>query len=185
MASFECVCRRSENQDQKAISTLISKCGGPSVFRKKFGSYNVAQLIESGYLSVTVVNSAKQREVLGFLTLNDNPRNYAHGSEKWMSFFRKSSSVSNANLKISNTLWIDFFVADETNSDKIYKNLFTTVFNTLSEIDYIVMCPPSGDTSVAKSTLFSDFTPDVLDFSGNSSTECQEFQEMSVFVCKR
>jgi len=186
MTGLEVVCRRAENEDHKAISTLISKSGGPSQFRKNFGSYNVAQLIESGYLSVTVVNSNNHRQILGFLTLNDSPRNFAHGSEKWLSLF--NMAPNSPTLKISNTLWVDFFVADESNLDNaelIHKNLFTTVFNTLSEIDYIVICPPSAEKNLSKNELFSDFTPDPLDLVMNSSVECSEFQESNVYICER
>ena len=165
------------------------------MFRKKFGSYNTAQLIESGYLSITVINASKPKQILGFLTLNDNPRNFPHGSERWLELFNRGS-LSQAEaaaagakrppqqLRISNTLWVDFFVSDSGSAEEITDSMFQTVFSTLPEVDYIVMSVPKG--SKIDLGLFSPRAIDPLDLTEDSSTvECQEFLESVAHICER
>lgn len=98
------------NTPPTGLTALISKSGGPSTYRKRFGSYNFAQLIESGFISLTASHSEQRKRLLGYLTLNDSPRGYAHGSEKWLEFFQEAYEVDTHS---SNTLWVDFLVADE------------------------------------------------------------------------
>ncbi|GMH79437.1 hypothetical protein TL16_g08145 [Triparma laevis f. inornata] len=138
--------RRSETEDQKGLTALISKSGGPSAYRKRFGSYNFAQLIESGFISLTASHSEQRKRLLGYLTLNDSPRGYAHGSEKWLEFFQEAYEVDTHS---SNTLWVDFLVADEEMAAEILQTMLTTVYDALPSIDYIVMNLDADDEKAA------------------------------------
>ncbi|GMI01226.1 hypothetical protein TrST_g7007 [Triparma strigata] len=138
--------RRSEIEDQKGLTALISKSGGPSTYRKRFGSYNFAQLIESGFISLTASHSEQRKRLLGYLTLNDSPRGYSHGSEKWLAYFQEAYEVDTHS---SNTLWVDFLVADEEMAAETLQTMLTTVYDALPSIDYIVMNLDANDENAA------------------------------------
>ena len=84
--------------------------------------------------------------MLGFLTLNDSPRGYAHGSEKWLELFREAYEVDTHS---SNTLWVDFLVADEEFQVETIQTLLTTIYDALPSVDYIIMNLDSPDEKAA------------------------------------
>ncbi|KAH8088761.1 hypothetical protein JL720_6725 [Aureococcus anophagefferens] len=70
--------RRATPDDGPAISALITNCGGTLKYRKRFGTFNVANLLESGYLALVVgdrdLASSEGHQMLGFLVFSDGPR---------------------------------------------------------------------------------------------------------------
>ncbi|CAM9574210.1 unnamed protein product, partial [Scytosiphon promiscuus] len=184
------IVRRAEPGDQRGLTTLVGKAGGPSMFRKLFGSYNFGQMIETSYLSVSAlsavsadpgggdVRSAGDRSqqkqppeiLVGFAILSDSPR--AGVSEDWLEWFSETHAPADAEVTMTNTLWVDFAIAisparaaasgglaagreeggdDATAQDEeeeaaagVIEDIVRTVFNTLPEVDYLVMSLPGN-----------------------------------------
>ncbi|CAM9495709.1 unnamed protein product [Hapterophycus canaliculatus] len=183
--------RRAEPGDQRGLTTLVGKAGGPSMFRKLFGSYNFGQMIETSYLSVSALSMAiadagdgdapppddisqqkQQPEILvGFAILSDTPR--AGVSEDWLEWFSETHAPADAEVTMTNTLWVDFAIAisparaagggagtatgggeggsdgtardeEEEAAARVIEDIVRTVFNTLPEIDYLVMSLPGS-----------------------------------------
>lgn len=141
-------------------------------------------MIEASYLSVSAVSTVdpdpaggadfspprrqpqQQPEVLvGFAILSDTPR--AGVSEDWLEWFSETHAPAEAEVTMTNTLWVDFAVAigtamaasatggddfdgasakqdEEEAAAGVIEDIVRTVFNTLPEIDYLVMSLP-GD----------------------------------------
>lgn len=143
-------------------------------------------MIETSYLSVSALstvdpdpgsdgnfsppNRPQQQppEVLvGFAILSDTPR--AGVSEDWLEWFSETHAPVEAEVTMTNTLWIDFAVAigtgrvasggvsaagggdfdgasakqdEEESAAGVIEDIVRTVFNTLPEIDYLVMSLP-------------------------------------------
>jgi small ligand-binding sensory domain FIST len=57
--------RRADNSDLRALTALISTCGGPGKFRELYGSYNFASMLQCGYLCLV----ATAEEVTNLLQL--------------------------------------------------------------------------------------------------------------------
>ncbi|CAB1099575.1 unnamed protein product [Ectocarpus sp. CCAP 1310/34] len=153
-------------------------------------------MIETSYLSVSALSTPdpnpggggdvhllgnrqqQQPDILvGFAILSDSPR--AGLSEDWLEWFSETHAPADAEVTMTNTLWMDFAVAvsaarasgvvsgvavgreevgdnnavacrgeeaEEEEAAGILEDIVRTVFNTLPEIDYLVMSLP-GDTS--------------------------------------
>lgn len=141
-------------------------------------------MIETSYLSVSALSTVdpspggdgdfsslnrqqqQQPEVLvGFAILSDTPR--AGVSEDWLEWFSETHAPAEAEVTMTNTLWVDFAVAvgtaraasatggddsdgagakknEEEAAAGVIEDIVRTVFNTLPEIDYLVMSLP-GD----------------------------------------
>lgn len=129
-------------------------------FRKLFGPYNIGQMIETSYLSVSAifvsdgVNSKNVNDeplayenLMGFAVLSDTPR--AGLSEDWLGWFSETHAPADAEVTIANTLWVEFAVAigtkaaagrvgegheEEDEAAGVIENIVRTVFNTLPEV---------------------------------------------------
>ncbi|CAM9474881.1 unnamed protein product, partial [Discosporangium mesarthrocarpum] len=160
--------RRAEPGDHRGVTSLISKAGGSAHFRKLYGSYNFGQMIETAYLSVSALStgsSADSAEVLvGFAVLSDSPR--AGDAEAFLAWVTETHAPGDAELKTTNSLWVDFAVAlwegpeEDGDAGKVIENIVRTVFNTLPEVDYLVMSlpgPSDGKDLGTPSFLLSAF----------------------------
>lgn len=143
-------------------------------------------MIETSYLSVSALSiddlagstagsrsnrpskkassSGSDEILVGFAILSDTPR--AGLSEDWLEWFSETHAPADAEVTMTNTLWVDFAVAvsarvargdaattgggdDDTEQDEreaagVIEDIVRTVFNTLPEIDYLVMSLPSS-----------------------------------------
>lgn len=167
-----------------------------------FGSYNFGQMIETSYLSVSALSTPdpgpdgggdfsppnrqhrQPSEVLvGFAILSDTPR--AGVSEDWLEWFSETHAPAEAEVTMTNTLWVDFAVAvgdtmaagggtgalddeskiysgaergeegegeEEAAAAGVIEDIVRTVFNTLPEIDYLVMSLPGDADNGGKSS---------------------------------
>ena len=106
--------RRATPDDGPAISALITNCGGTPKYRKRFGSYNVANLLESSFLALVVSDQdvgAEGHQMLGFLVFSDGPRAQAHTAEAWLAAF-SAFHFPSSELTIGNSVWLEFCVAE-------------------------------------------------------------------------
>lgn len=150
-------------------------------------------MIETSYLSVSALSTAasdtgdgdvqlpddrsqkkQQPEMLvGFAILSDTPR--AGVSEDWLEWFSETHAPADAEVTMTNTLWVDFAIAisparaagvgagnaaagrdeggggddaardaEEEAAAGVIEDIVRTVFNTLPEIDYLVMSLPGN-----------------------------------------
>ena len=44
--------RRATPDDSPGVASLVTLTGGAAKYRKRYGNYNVAQLLETGYLCI-------------------------------------------------------------------------------------------------------------------------------------
>ena len=143
-------------------------------------------MIETSYLSVSALSTVdpdpggdgdfsspnRQQQqhadvLVGFAILSDTPR--AGVSEDWLEWFSETHAPAEAEVTMTNTLWVDFAVAigtaraasvsvtggddpdgasakqdEEEAAAGVIEDIVRTVFNTLPEVDYLVMSLP-GD----------------------------------------
>ncbi|CAM9287028.1 unnamed protein product [Choristocarpus tenellus] len=186
--------RRAEPADHRGFTSLVSRAGGPGHFRKIFGSYNFGQMIETSYLSVSalapVSSSNDVGALLGFAVFSDAPKK-GEGEDvlQWIS---EKYAPADAELKITNTLWVEFAVAhgDRTGSDApgIIQNIVRTVFNSLPEMDYLVMRLPGANEGKAPETpafLATTFELMVQHSDVPSSKFDDLYGDPSLFLCDR
>ncbi|KAH8085061.1 hypothetical protein JL720_7780 [Aureococcus anophagefferens] len=94
--------RRATPDDGPAISALITNCGGTPKYRKRFGTFNVANLLESGYLALVVgdrdLASSEGHQMLGFLVFSDGPRGAptppSPGSPRWRAVVEAATTAA-------------------------------------------------------------------------------------------
>lgn len=110
--------------------------------------------------------------LVGFATLSDSPR--AGTSEDWLEWFSETHAPVDTEVTMTNTLWMDFAVAvspraleagtggsstkdehtaeqDEEDAAKVIEDIVRTVFNTLPELDYLVMSLPGSGNDASGS----------------------------------
>lgn len=108
--------------------------------------------------------------IVGFATLSDSPR--AGTSEDWLEWFSETHAPVDTEVTMTNTLWMDFAVAvstralevgaggsstkdehtaeqDEEDAAKVIEDIVRTVFNTLPELDYLVMSLPGSGSDAS------------------------------------
>lgn len=134
-------------------------------------------MIETSYLSVSALSSPDSgkdsqqqdsrrpypgipaEELVGFAVLSDTPR--SGPSEDWLEWFSETHAPPNAEITMTNVLWVDFAIAasprivsgmtststgdeskeqqDENDATEVIESIVRTVFSTLPEVDYLVM----------------------------------------------
>jgi hypothetical protein len=135
--------RRGESEDHRSITSLISKSGGSSKYRKRYGAFGV-NLLE-GYLSVVAYDLENENELLGFCALSDSPKGTF--TETWLSDVNESTE-SGIVYRTGNTLWMEFLVVDQPQANPVLEKLMMTVFNTMPEVEFIMVCLPAKEPPV-------------------------------------
>lgn len=118
--------RRATPDDGPAISALITNCGGTPKYRKRFGTFNVANLLESGYLALVVgdrdLASSEGHQMLGFLVFSDGPRGAPHAAEPWLAALSaarfapgKGPTIGDAVSRPSGACWTRASTASRSN----------------------------------------------------------------------
>ena len=134
--------RRAEVDDVSTFNTLLNASGGPALFRATFGQYNYPAMIE-GSISSLISVAEEEGKCLGFLVVNDSPTVSTEND----TFLATVSSVATLlpDVKATNTLFLNFFLVDETSrydSDKVSFDLVRNAFVASPQADYIIwLCP--------------------------------------------
>lgn len=128
-------------------------------------SVSALSTLDSGDSPPTTPLGRPSEALVGFATLSDSPR--AGTSEDWLEWFSETHAPVDTELTMTNTLWMDFAVAvsasalqvgvgsgsakdsvtteqEEAEAAKVIEDIVRTVFNTLPELDYLVMSLPGG-----------------------------------------
>ena len=112
--------------------------------------------------------------------LNDAPKHYTHGSGEFLRLFGDAYGI---NTTGGNTLWVDFLVADAEYNEEAIETMLVTVYNTLPEVDYVLLnLPKSGGADGAAtggSSLFTDMPPPELEGENEDSEAAEDFFKLS------
>ncbi|XP_068610237.1 cilia- and flagella-associated protein 61 [Brachionichthys hirsutus] len=138
--------RRSESADAQGIAGLVS----PSAL-EAFGRVNVIQLLEKANLAVTV--AGQQDEVLAHASFFDHPAGGVAGQDQWEAFLQQHFRAERCTPL--NTLFLQLFVARPNFAAAGVKEIMRTVFNTLTELEFIcLVIPGAGVPDPALEELF-------------------------------
>jgi len=136
--------RRATPDDGPAISALITNCGGTPKYRKRFGTFNVANLLESGYLALVVgdrdLASSEGHQMLGFLVFSDGPRGAPHAAEPWLAALSAARFAPGKGPTIGDAVWLEFCVAESGSAGRAVVEAATTAaLHALPAVDHVVL----------------------------------------------
>ncbi|XP_062406740.1 cilia- and flagella-associated protein 61 [Sardina pilchardus] len=141
--------RRTESADAQEISNLIR----PET-TAMFGNINVIYLLERANLAVTV--TTKKDEVLAHAAFLDYPMGDFVDQAVWESFLQQYFNAEKCTSM--NTLFLHLFVAKPDVSSGTAKEIVRTVFNAITELQYILLVVPNkhgiGDLEPALVDIF-------------------------------
>ena len=125
--------RRATPDDSPGVASLVTLTGGAAKYRKRYGNYNVAQLLETGYLCISAVEDGKMR---AFVVIGDAPpRCKAADAESWASTFCANYTSGGA---IGTCAWIDFSAALDGDTSAT-KACLTFAVSTLKGVDHLIL----------------------------------------------
>ncbi|XP_035380422.1 cilia- and flagella-associated protein 61 [Electrophorus electricus] len=142
------IVRRTESSDAEQISTLIS----PSSIAV-FGRVNVIYVLEKANLAVTL--STEQNQVLAHAVFLDHPIGDLVDQTSWQQLLQ--TYFNGTKFTPLNTLFLHLFVAQSSFSTVCAKEIIRTVFNAITELEYICLVTPYS--SCLESALMGIFEP--------------------------
>ncbi|KAJ8603908.1 hypothetical protein CTAYLR_009707 [Chrysophaeum taylorii] len=127
--------RRARPEDHAAISKLVA-AGGTTRYRKQFGAFNLAALLETGFLPLVVVkeDTTPAAGVRCFVVFSDGPRNETHKAEEKLLELKELGD-----LAVGNTLWVDFCAAESGAGRDLFEHALRTALTTLPAIDHVLL----------------------------------------------
>lgn len=163
-------------------------------------------MIATSYLSVTAIALPEERvegqrppeALVGFFALSDYPR--GGRTEDWLTWFSETYAPADAEVTMTNVLWVDFAVAcgatsEDESSERLKEgaapvvdDIVRTVFNTLPEIDYLVLSLPESDdrnmndSAACLQGAFAELARHVDEPSNNLD---KDLRTTSLFLCDR
>ena len=136
--------RRALVEDVSTFNTLLNASGGPALFRATFGQYNYSMMVENSVAALVSVVETEEK-CLGFLVVNDSPTVSLENDVFMATVEALRDTAGLSDCKASNTLFLNFFLVDETSrydSDQVSFDLVRNAFALCPLADYIVwLCP--------------------------------------------
>ena len=135
--------RRATLEDQKAVTGLITRAGGSSKFRKRYGTFNAA-FLEASYLSVIAFNADDpSAPLLGFAAFSDGPREGV-SLEEWLG---AANELLGQTWRPASLLFLTFLVADPTpmHEHRVVEQLMARAFATLPLTSFVVATLPARE----------------------------------------
>ena len=106
--------RRAEFDDQVAIQALIGE--ESHLMAKRFGAYDIAQMIENASLGITAVDERGQ--VVGYAAFYDYPALTPEADPAtWPDWLHRA--FGHPEHTAANTAWLAFFVADPLSEHEV------------------------------------------------------------------
>ncbi|KAJ1459041.1 hypothetical protein M885DRAFT_460321 [Pelagophyceae sp. CCMP2097] len=137
MASAEpYLTRRAAPDDGPAVSALVTACGGTPKFRKRFGQFNVAQLLECGYFPIVVHDETGELRL--FAVFSDAPKTPAAGAQSWLSTFN-ALYVPGEQLSLGNTVFLEFCVTDAVRGRDALEEGTQFAMVHLDHVDHVIL----------------------------------------------
>ncbi|XP_053345413.1 cilia- and flagella-associated protein 61 [Clarias gariepinus] len=127
------IVRRTESCDAHKITELISPATAAV-----FGKVNVIYLLEKANLAITI--STEQNEVLAHAAFVDHPIGDLVDQASWEQLLLTHFNATN--LTPLNTIFLHLFVAQSDFSISSAKEIIRTVFNAITELEYICLVTP-------------------------------------------
>ncbi|XP_076874175.1 LOW QUALITY PROTEIN: cilia- and flagella-associated protein 61 [Brachyhypopomus gauderio] len=159
------IIRRTESSDAQEITKLISPASVAV-----FGRVNVIYVLEKANLAVTL--STVKKQVLAHAAFLDYPIGDPMEQMSWQQLLR--TYFNGTTFTPLNTLFLHLFVAQTSFSTASAKEIMRTVFNAITELEYICLVTPYS--SCLESALMGVFEP----------MPCvKEGVQCAVFVCHR
>ena len=125
--------RRATPDDSPGVASLVTLTGGAAKYRKRYGNYNVAQLLETGYLCISAVEDNKMK---AFVVIGDAPpRCKAADAENWAATFCANYTSGGA---IGTCAWIDFSAALDGDTAAT-RACLTFAVSTLKNVDHLIL----------------------------------------------
>ncbi|MCI4389610.1 hypothetical protein PGIGA_G00100130 [Pangasianodon gigas] len=157
--------RRTESCDALKITELISPATAAV-----FGRVNVIHLLEKANLAVTI--STATNEVLAHAALVDHPIGDLVDQASWEQLLQ--THFNSTKFTPLNTIFLHLFVAQPGFSISSAKEIIRTVFNAITELEYICLVTPYS----------SSLEPALLDIFEPMPCVTEEVQ-CGAFVCHR
>ena len=112
--------RRAEFDDQVAIQALIGE--ESHLMAKRFGAYDIAQMIENASLGITAVDERGQ--VVGYAAFYDYPALTPEADPaSWPDWLHRA--FGHPEHTAANTAWLTFFVADPLSEHEVAEGMLT------------------------------------------------------------
>jgi hypothetical protein len=132
--------RRATVDDQKAVTALITKAGGSSKYRKRYGAFSAA-FLEFSLLAIIAYDADDDKApLLGFASFSDSPREPTT-LEDWAS---AANDALGQTWRAGQVLFVSFLVADPApmTEQRTVEKLLTTAFATLPLAQFAVASLP-------------------------------------------
>ncbi|XP_058235653.1 cilia- and flagella-associated protein 61 [Hemibagrus wyckioides] len=159
------IVRRTESCDAHKITALTSPATAAV-----FGSVNVIHLLEKANLAVTI--STARNEVLAHAAFVDHPIGDLVDQASWEQLLQTHFNA--AKFTPLNTIFLHLFVAQPAFSISSAKEIIRTVFNAITELEYICLVTPHSNS----------LEPALMDIFEPMPCVTHEFQ-CGAFVCHR
>ena len=130
--------RRAEFDDQVSIQALVGE--ESHLMAKRFGAFDIANMIENASLGITAVDESGQ--VVGYAAFYDYPALTPEvDPAKWPDWLHQS--FGHPEYTPANTTWLAFFVADPLSEHEVAESMLRTAFTTLPEVDRVLLALPA------------------------------------------
>lgn len=159
--------RRAAPDDGPGVAALVTATGGAAKYRKAYGNYNVAQLLETGYLGIvaTDVDDQGVKKVKAFIVIGDAPpRCKADQAEAWAATFCENYTKGGA---LGTCAWIDFSAAVDGETAAT-RACLTFAVSILRNVDHLILARQPDKRAVEPPPEFGalfdilDKAPDLL-----------------------
>ena len=145
--------RRGKADDNKAVVALISKAGGASKFRKRFGAFKV-ELLESQYLTIVAYDTQEPSVILGFGAFSDSPANAS--TDEWL---KEANALLGQQWRPRNVLFTSYLLADPGFELIVVEKMLVAVFNTMPATSAALLSLPMCEEQPTETKeLFRDLT---------------------------
>ena len=130
--------RRAEFDDQVAIQALVGE--ESHLMAKRFGAYDIANMIENASLGITAVDESGQ--VVGYAAFYDYPALTPEADPAtWPDWLHRA--FGHPEHTAANTAWLTFFVADPLSEHEVAESMLRTAFTTLPDVDCVLLALPA------------------------------------------
>jgi len=140
--------RRATVDDQKAVTALISRAGGSSKYRKRYGAFSAA-FLEFSLLAIIAYDANDEKApLLGFASFSDGPRDQTT-LEEWLP---KANVALGQAWRPGQALFVTFLVADPSplTEQLAVKKLLSTAFSTQPLAQYAIVSLPVKESQPAE-----------------------------------
>lgn len=131
--------RRAEFDDTVSIQALIGE--ESSTFAKRYGAFEISNMIENASLGITAVD--EQGQVVGYAAFYDYPALTPEAdAATWPEWLHRT--FGHPEYTAANTAWLAFFVADPLSANEVAESMLRTAFTTLPDVDCLLFALPEG-----------------------------------------